>query len=366
MSSRSPRAEKLIANSEGLDVIVVFNGVSPYLDSTFWYLTELESGSFESSLAIVTRDGNLHVAVSPLEAEIAMAGKGEKHVFTDADSRETTIAGLLAGKKKIGVNFQKISYAAVKYIQKIVPRAELIDASDFFSKTTNVKDAKEIKAIEEACSITSKVAAEIPDMLREGMTEREMAASIDGAMRSLGADSNAFDTIAAFGPNSSQPHYMPGDRKLSEGDTALFDFGCKRSMYCSDLTRTVFFGEPPEILLRAYDVVRQAQEIGLEAVRAGAPASAPDLAARAFIDSTEFKGRFIHSFGHGIGMEVHEPIHLSPKSTQILEAGNVVSAEPGVYIEGIGGIRIEDTILVTENGFRRLTSFPKEPTIVRL
>ena len=135
-------------------------------------------------------------------------------------------------------------------------------------------------------------------------------------------------------------------------------------MYCADLTRTIFLGEPPLILRRAYEVVKEAQIAGIEMIRDGAKACDADLAARKIIDDTEFKGKFIHSFGHGIGMDVHQPIGLHPRSQQILRAGNIVSAEPGIYIPGVGGIRIEDTVLVTEDGCRILTDYDHDITIV--
>ncbi|NLL94546.1 MAG: aminopeptidase P family protein [Thermoplasmatales archaeon] len=358
------RAARLAGNAPDVDAIVVANGASPYLDSAFWYLTGLRSGTFEGSFAVVNPDGSMDVAVSVMESETARRGKGRKHVYPTAARRKEIAGELLGGRKAIGVNAGKITHAHVEFLRKAAPEAEIVDVSDAFSKTVNVKDRKEVSTMRKACGIASEVAKSIPDILREGMTEREAAAAIDGAMRDLGADSNAFDTIAAFGPNSSQPHHKPGDRKLADGDAALFDFGCKYDMYCSDLTRTVFFGEPPKIMRKAYSVVRRAQEIGMAEMAPGAPASAPDLAAREYIDSTEFKGMFIHSFGHGLGMDIHEGIHVSSNSTHVFEAGNVVSAEPGVYVKGVGGIRIEDTVLITEKGPRRLTSFPKKLTVI--
>ena len=183
-------------------------------------------------------------------------------------------------------------------------------------------------------------------------------------MRRLGGTGNAFDTIAAFGPYSAEPHHTPCDYRLKRGDAALFDFGSRFGRYCSDLTRTIFLGEPVEKLKRAYEIVLNAQEAGIERIRPGAKASEVDAAARELIDSTEFKGLFIHSFGHGIGMDVHQNIHVSPRSEHVLEEGNVISAEPGIYIPGVGGIRIEDTILVTKDGCRRLTSYDHSFTVV--
>jgi Xaa-Pro dipeptidase len=358
------RAERLISNADGMDAVVIANDGEPFLDSTFWYLTEQPSGTFEGSFAIVRKDGTLDVIVSILEEESAKDGVGDVHVYHDREERERYIKEALSGCSKVGFNTHSATYAAVQYIRKVVGDIEPVDAGSAIDATVSVKDAKEIEATRRACRISSQVAAEIPDYLSEGVSEREVAARMDSRMRELGGTGNAFDTIAAFGAYSSQPHHMPCDYRLRVGDTALFDFGSKYDRYCSDMTRTVFLGKPPEVLERAYEVVLEAQQAGIEEYRDGAKASAADLAARKIIDESEFKGKFIHSFGHGIGMDVHQAISVSPRSDQTLHAGNIVSAEPGIYIPGVGGIRIEDTCLVTEDGCEVLTSFDHSFTVV--
>jgi len=358
------RAERLMSNVDDMDAVVILNDGEPFLDSTFWYITEQNSGCFEDCIAIVKRDGSMDVIVNVLEEESAHNGKGNVCVYHDRKERDEFIRNALKGTKKVGFNIHNSTYAGVAYVKKVVEDIEILDATKAIGETVCVKDAKEIEATEKACNISSKVASEIPEMLHDGISEKEMAAQMDNRMRLLGGTGNAFDTIAAFGANSSQPHHMPCDYKIKKGDTALFDFGTKYDRYCSDMTRTVFFGEPPGIMKRAYEVVLEAQTIGLEEYRDGANASAADLAARKLVDSTEFKGKFIHSYGHGIGMDVHQVISISPKSPQILHEGNIVSAEPGVYIPGIGGVRIEDTILITKNGYKRLTSYDHKFTVV--
>lgn len=359
------RAERLIAGCEGVDAVVILNDSGPFLDSTFWYLTEQASGSFEGSAAVVTADGGLHVLTGSLEAETARTGQGEVHVHGTRAERDAVFKDLLDGARRIGVNFHGITYASVQYLRRVLGDVELVDVGKGISATVSIKDDKELASIRRACAISSRVAAEIPDMLREGMTEKEAATFIDGRQRELGGEGNSFDTIAAFGENASMPHHSPGDRRLREGDVALFDFGTKYERYCSDLTRTVFFGEPDDELRRAYEVVMRAQEAGFAEYRDGAPAAAADRAARDIIDGSEFAGRFIHTFGHGIGMDVHQDISVYHGSEQTLRSGNVVSAEPGIYLPGKGGIRIEDTCLVTADGAERLTGFPRGITVVR-
>jgi Xaa-Pro dipeptidase len=358
------RAERLISNSEGIDAVVILNDGSPFVDSTFWYLTELNGGAFESSIAIVKKDGGLDVIVSVLEAEAAESGKGEVHVYHNRQERDDYVKEALKGAVKVGFNVHNASYSMVNYVKKTAKGIKVADASSAISSTTSVKDKREIELTRKACRISSQVAKEIPEMLSAGITEKEMAFRMDVRMRELGGTGNAFDTISAFGANSSKPHHSPTDYKLKKGDTALFDFGTKYDGYCSDMTRTVFLSKPPAILERAYEVVLEAQTAGVERYMDGAPAKDADLAAREIIDKSEFKGKFIHSFGHGIGMEVHQDISVSPRSDQILKVGNIVSAEPGVYIPGVGGIRIEDTCLITKKGCERLTDFDRKITLV--
>ena len=358
------RAERLISNAEGMDAIVIMNDGEPFLDSTFWYLSEQPGGCFESSFAIVRGDGSLDVIVSPLEEESAKDGVGNICVYHNREERDNFIKDALKGCKKVGFNTHSSTYAMVEYVKRVTEGIEPVDAGIAIDNTVSIKDAKEIEATRQACRISSQVAKELPDYLSEGVSEKQVASRMDNRMRELGGTGNAFDTIAAFGPYSAQPHHMPCDYKLKKGDTALFDFGTKYDRYCSDMTRTLFLGKPPEILERAYEVVREAQLAGINEYHDGAKANAADLAARKIIDDSEFKGTFIHSFGHGIGQDVHQAISISPRSEQTLHEGNIVSAEPGIYIPGVGGIRIEDTVLVTKNGCEILTDFDHSLTIV--
>lgn len=359
------RAERLIENAQGMDAVIIMNDGEPFLDSTFWYLCEQPGGVFENCLAIVHGDGSLDVLVSSLEEESAKEGTGNVHIFSNGKERDELLRDALKGCRKVGFNTHRATHAMVSYVQRTAGGIEVVDAAEAISRTVAVKDPKEIEATRQACRISSAVAKELPGYLSEGVSEKEVAARMDNRMRELGGGGNAFDTISAFGPYSAQPHHMPSDYRLRKGDTALFDFGTRYDRYCSDMTRTLFLGRPPEILERAYGVVREAQLAGIAEYHDGAMAKDADLAARKVIDDSEFKGTFIHSFGHGIGMDVHQAIAVSPRSENVLHAGNIVSAEPGIYIPGVGGIRIEDTVLITEDGCEILTDFDHSLTIVR-
>lgn len=268
------RAERLMENAEGFDAIVIANDGGPFLDSTFWYITEQNSGCFENCYAVVKKDGSMDVIVNGLEAETAATGKGNVCVYRSRADLEKYFSESLKGCSKVGFNTHSATYASVQGIRKLSGiDFEVADASEVLARTYNVKDAKEIEATREACRISSKVACELPGYLSEGVSEKEVAARMDARMRELGGTGNAFDTIAAFGPNSSQPHYLPGSYRLKQHDVALFDFGTKYDRYCSDMTRTLFLGEPSDIMRRAYETVLEAQKLGIETYRAGAKAS---------------------------------------------------------------------------------------------
>ncbi|MCL2785862.1 MAG: aminopeptidase P family protein [Methanomassiliicoccaceae archaeon] len=352
-----------IADRAKKDAVIIANGGMPFLDPVFWYVTEQRSGSFEGSMAIIFRDGSLDVITGRLEETTARSGNGNVHVYERREERREILEGLLKGCRRIGISGGSVTYNFSEYIKNIT-NAKLFDVSKEIADVTAVKDDKEIAEIREACRISSRTARAIPDILQEGMTEKEAAWLIDSRMRADGGDGNAFETIAAFGPNAAEPHHRPSGRTLGRGDTALFDFGSRYGMYCSDLTRTVFLGRPDDILIRAYETVKRAQEAGMEKMRAGGRAKSADLAARKVIDGSEFRGRFIHSFGHGLGMNAHEGPSVSHLSKDVFKEGMIVTAEPGIYIPGVGGIRIEDTILITNDGAERLTDFDKEMTVI--
>jgi len=356
------RAQRIAADSR-TDAVIIYNGGIPFLDPVFWYVTEQRSGTFEGSFAVIFRDGTLDVITGLLEETTAKKGKGNVHIFEKRKERNAILTELLKGCKRIGISGSSISYNASEYIKKIT-NAKLVDVSKKIADVVAIKDDSEISEIRKACEISSKAARKIDEFLYEGITEKEAARLIDEHMKNDGGDGNAFETIAAFGPHSAEPHHSPSEYKLKKGDTALFDFGSKYGMYCSDLTRTVFFGEPEGVLRRAYDIVLKAQEAGIERMIDDVPAKEAHRVAETIINGTEFKKRFIHSFGHGVGMNAHESPSVSRLSKDVLKENMVATAEPGVYLPGIGGIRIEDTILITKNGADILTNFDKRSTVI--
>ncbi len=236
----------------------------------------------------------------------------------------------------------------------LVPRRGLVEA------LRAVKDETELEAVREAAALTSEAYARFAEETFVGRTERDLAWRLDELFHELGAEAPAFETIVAAGPNSARPHSRPSDRKVEAGETVVVDSGAKLDGYCSDCTRTFATGPLPERLREAYAVCLEAQLAGLEAVRAGATGIETDAAARRVIDDAGFGEAFGHGLGHGVGLAVHEAPRLARESSDTLVAGNVVTVEPGIYLQGLGGIRIEDLVIVGEDGPEVLTGYTKD------
>lgn len=222
-----------------------------------------------------------------------------------------------------------------------------------------IKTEAEVAAIRRACQITSQAFDAILPSFKEGVTEKEIQLELDYLMLRLGAEGLAFSTIVASGENGSLPHAIPGDRKLQKGDMITMDYGAKFGGYCADMTRTVALGQPSRQMKRVYDTVLHAQEMCEEALCAGKCCFDIDKIARDYIDSQGYAGRFGHGLGHAVGIDIHENPRLSVSCHDILAPGVVITVEPGVYLPGIGGVRIENSCLVTETGCEPLTTAPK-------
>lgn len=227
-----------------------------------------------------------------------------------------------------------------------------------------LKSPAEVDAIRRAARVADDAFEEIVAWLRPGIAERETAARIDLILAERGAEGRAFETIAAFGDRSALPHARPGGRELRAGDVALLDFGAVVEGYRSDLTRTVACGDVGETMLEVHALVLRAQAVALEGLRVGMTGRDADALARDVIEAAGYGERFSHSLGHGIGLAVHEEPRLSRKSETHLEAGMIVTVEPGVYLPGIGGVRIEDDVLLKAGGAVRLTSAPREMQVL--
>ena len=249
-----------------------------------------------------------------------------------------------------------------KYREKL--HAELVPASDLLGSLRRVKDAEEIESMIAAQRIAEKALSDIFHEIKPGVTEKEIAARLQYLMLAGGAENMSFDPIVASGPNGSMPHAVPTDRKIQDGDFVTMDFGCIYQGYCSDMTRTVAVGHVTEEMEKVYNVVLQAQLAGIAAAKAGATGHDVDAAARKVIEDAGYGKYFGHSFGHSLGVEIHEAPNAAPMNGQPMPRGAVISAEPGIYLPGRLGVRIEDVIILGDDGCQDITLAPKELIIL--
>jgi len=267
---------------------------------------------------------------------------------------------LLRNIGMLGFETAHLSYSTVANLKKVLRPIRLIPIHAAVEELRQEKYPDEIRSIQQAIACSETVWHEVLELLRPGITEIEIAAEITCRQRLYGADGDSFDPIVLFGKRSSLVHGQPSRARLRSGQAVLMDFGCRIEGYCSDITRTVFFGNAPAKLRRVYNIVREAQELGRSSVCAGMPCSEIDSIVRGHITDAGFGDHFEHGLGHGIGLEVHEQPLLSWRNDTLLEPGMVVTIEPGVYIPGVGGVRIEDDVIITTDGAESLTSLPRE------
>ena len=344
---------------KNLDAIVIKNATHPFIDDNFFYITGLDKGIFEGSLLIIYPDGTLDLLVSELEAESASKAEAKIIVYKNKKDMINIIKKLSSSLKNIGVNYNIISYGSFQNLKSMFSKSKFTDVSQDLLKTRLIKDEIEINLIRKACKISDKVMDSIPDILHEDMYEYEIAAEIDYLMQKLGADKPAFETISSFNINTAEPHYSHGDNRLKKGDFALFDFGSSIKKYNSDITRTFVFGNAEKKQKEMHDTVISAQETGFKYIKPGVKANEVHNTVSSYINKTKFKGKFIHSTGHALGLSVHDGASFSPDSTVLLQENMVFTVEPGIYIPKYGGVRIEDDIIVKKDGIELLTKSSK-------
>jgi Xaa-Pro aminopeptidase len=264
------------------------------------------------------------------------------------------------GVARLGFEEGDLSVRTFRTFEQALEGTELVAVGDEVERHRWVKDDQELGLIQAAQDATDQAFEEILERLAVGRSERQMARELEHAMRRAGADGLSFDTIVAFGENAAEPHHEPGHRTLEEGDIVKMDFGALWDGYHADMTRTVAFGEIVPELRKIYGIVQESQQAGIEAVRSGVSGGEADAAARLVIEESGYGERFSHGLGHGVGLEIHEGPGLRRQGTDELPAGSVVTVEPGVYVPGLGGVRIEDMVVVTEDGCRVMASSSKD------
>ena len=264
------------------------------------------------------------------------------------------------GVRRLGFERHDVTVAQHEAWRAAFEGLQLVGVGEEVERLRWTKDPEELERLRAAQDATDAAFADILDVLAVGMTERQAAAHLDRTMTLHGADAPSFPTIVAFGEHAAEPHHRPTHRTLAEGDVIKIDFGAVVDGYHTDMTRTVAFGAPVPQLRKVHDVVAEAQQAGIDALRAGAVGRDVDAAARAVIREAGYGDRFAHGLGHGVGLEIHEGPSLGARSEDELPAGSVITVEPGVYLPGIGGVRIEDAVEVTDDGGRPLGSATRE------
>ncbi|MFP3918461.1 Xaa-Pro peptidase family protein [Lysinibacillus telephonicus] len=269
----------------------------------------------------------------------------------------------LMGIKSLGFEKDTVTYGMFETYKSLI-KAELVPQSGLIEKIRLIKSEQEINIIKVACEIADNAFTHILKFIKPGVTELEVSNELEFFMRKQGATASSFDTIVASGTRSALPHGVATDKVIEKGDFVTLDFGAIYNGYVSDITRTIAVGQPSEKLVEVYNTVLQSQLLALEKVGPGMTGIQADAVARDYLASKGYKEEFGHTTGHGIGLEVHEGPALSFRSETVLEPNMVVTIEPGIYLPGIGGVRIEDDILITETGNEKLTHSSKELIIL--
>ncbi len=315
------------------------------------YLTGFRS----SNAALLVEPARVRLFADFRYAEAARAVEGVEFEETKRALLDD-LAKRLSGR--IGIEPHAISYAG--YHELRAGKVEPVPRGGLVEQLRAVKDDEEVDAIRRACAIADRVFARLADEPFVGRPEREVAWTIEQLFHDEGGEALAFETIVASGPNSARPHGRATDRVIGRGETVIVDTGCLVRGYASDYTRTFATGALGDEVKEAYAVVLSAQLAGLAALRAGMTGVEADAVGRRVVEASAFAGTFGHGLGHGLGLDVHEAPRLSAESTDTLAAGNVVTVEPGVYLEGRFGIRIEDNVVVTDDGIENLTALRKD------
>ncbi len=346
------RLEKVLKNLKSVEALCLIN--TDTADPNFHYLLGFTSGLFEGSVLIATKN-KIYLITSPLEYETALEQKTSMmRIINSGYDGKPAMKWIskLVKKKKIGMNESFLPTEIYKRFKLKYKPKKILDASGAFMQARLVKDADELAKIRKATKITKTAMKEIQKHFKQGITELQLAAWFDFIQMSLGASRPSFGTIVCFGKNAALPHHSPGNTKLRKGDFVLIDAGAKVKNYCSDITRTfVFSGKGNAKQNEMLETVRKAQKNAISAIAPNKYGNEIHNIAENIINSAykgKFKGRFIHSLGHSLGLEVHDGPGFSKQKNK-LKQGMIITVEPGIYIPGMGGVRIEDDVLITKD-----------------
>jgi len=360
------RIEKLasLMQNSGISGAIVSPGTN------LFYLTGLSpSATLERLFALLISSNGEVSLIAPKLYENELRGCWIENIviWSDSENPYTILSDLIrksfgrSGKIAIDDNMQA---AHILRAYESLRAYDLAPLGPLISRLRIVKDEEEIKLMSEAAKIADKVIERIISEKLVGKKEKELARFIENEIVDLGADKFSFDAIVASGPNGANPHHTPTERKISEGDLLIVDFGAKYKGYCSDITRTFSIGKPSERALEVYNIVKEAQEEAFQTVREGVIAKEVDAVARKIIASKGYGERFIHRTGHGLGLDIHEEPYIAQNSDVELRNGMTFTIEPGIYLEGEFGVRIEDDVAVINGRGERLTKMSRELVVL--
>lgn len=341
------------------------NGITSFLVSSLTHLRYLFGFTGSNGMGLITSDLCFLVTDWRYREQAAEEVRHAEIVIVRRDLlAPLKERQLVQGGDQLGFEAQHLSFRLFSQLHKLFNNVKFIATEHLIEKIAVPKTPDEIAALRKAARLAAAVWDQILPFIRRDSTEADIAAEIIYRSRKLGSELEAFAPIVASGPRAALPHGLSSQRRLQPGDFVVVDYGCVVEGYAADVTRTVAIGEPPAPLRRAYAAVQKACALSCEAARPGMKGSDLDEVARQYLASCGFKEEFNHSLGHGLGLDVHSLPRLGPESKDIIPAHAVVTIEPGLYFPGLGGVRIEDDLLVTENGNEVLTPMSRELMVV--
>lgn len=360
MAHRIDQLRALLA-AEGWDALLISDQDNRYFASG--YRADDHSGRSAGVLVITPASAQLFTNPNNIDWAEA-AAPGYEAVKTSAPwEKQVGEAIKASGAQRVGIETATMPHDSYVRLAAHLDGVELVSVGDQLDRLRWIKTPEEVGYHRRAIEITDVAYERAVAALRPGISEREVANLIAIAFLDQGADGWGFPPTVAFGPNAAKPHHEPGDRPLREGEAIIMDFGATVHGYTADLTRTNWLGEPPAQLEEIYTIVHSAQEAALATIRAGVPGKVVDAAARDVISAAGYGEQFVHGVGHGIGVRIHDGPFLHGKNEDPLPANSILTVEPGIYIRDFGGVRIEDVVLVTDEGYELLTHAPKRPRV---
>ncbi len=365
---KKSRIRKLcrIMRDENIDYVFLSPG------SNFYYLTGIDLFADERfRVMIIDNNGKIVLVIPKLDkAEVEKSNfldqkeNSKAKYWSDTENPQRILKSVISSQsRKVAVE-GKIEYKSFAKMKPLLKESEIILADEVMNRLRVTKEEKEISYLKKAAEIADRVGESIQDFIAAGVSEKELSHEIEYRLKSYGDGKLAFSPVVAAGPNSSSPHNLPGDYKIKTGDAITPDFGCLYNNYCSDISRTYFLEHVEQQKAEIYEIVREAQKRAIEKIQPGVEVEKVDLAARNFIEDKGYGDYFLHRTGHGVGLDYHEEPYVKKGNKRKLEPGMVFSVEPGIYLPEKFGVRIEDIVVVRENGAEVLNKLSKDLVVI--